>query len=971
MTIRPRFCRQTLQAAVLLLIALGLFVPARANDALFPALPSAAKQISFQGNYFVINGKPQLLLSGEMHYVRIPRALWRDRLLRAKRMGLNCIQTYVMWNAQEPREGHFDFSGNRDLDAWLTLIQQLGMYATVRVGPYVCAEWDFGGTPAWLAAKPGMQIRNDYPPYLQAVDRLFEHIFPILDKHQIDHGGSLVLVQLENEYPDGWGTEGNAYLRHLYTKARALGLEIPCFFSGLHHSGDPAGDTPFGERAYPWYVTEFWIPWGGNWGWTTERLYPAVHATWKILAFGGAGYDYYVVHGGTSFGYTRDDQYGTDYDFLAPIGQAGQIRPGYGPLKRIAWFARTYNAVLASAHDGAGRVTGVNPALQCSVRTSPHGTLVFLDNKTSKPLDTGIDLSAIQQRKSSMQNPLLVPPGEMRAIPVAIPWTRNVTFAYLATNVFVQRDFGARTVVVCYGRAGERGEIALQYRRSPASLPAAPWQWNGESQLAHLTFTYPAGETIGQYTAPSGDGKQLLLLVENSELADRTWVTDTAIICGPHYVGDHDALEFPLAGGQATIFSHAGQRTVVARTAPARPAPPLTTWHTRDAAAEAAVDYNDRDWLTSAQPQSMVTYHGFMNSYGWYRTTFRSETDGEMPLTFLAAADDLRVFVNGQYVGDTHDTLHIPLRQGMNTLAILAYNHGRNKLFEYIGPIGMSNDKGIYGPVMLGGEKTLAVVTTFKTSMNDAGPETAATYAAMDYDDQAWQQVSPAPDLMQHHLGYAWYRASIDLPDVPQAAILQLDGIDDHAWAYVNGQLVGLHDDWQTPGRFLLAPTPLRPGRNVIAVCVQNRVAAGGLTGAVRLVSYRGGRPLTNWRFQGSEAGIAETPLSGDALNWGSLLRQRWEAAPQPAHRPTLWRTDVAYAPARHLHETFMLCPRGLSRGVVWLNGHNLGRYDNGDVRLFVPECWLTAHNTLLIFDEEGNAAANVHLEYAEQWQSL
>src|SRR5205085_5369097 len=120
-----------------------------------------------------------------------------DRILRAKAMGFNCIQTYVMWNAHEGTEGVFTFNDNLDLDAWLSLCQELGMYAIVRPGPYVCAEWENGGLPAWLTIKPGMQVRNDYAEYLKYVDRFEDKIYAIIAKHQIHKGGNVLMVQLE------------------------------------------------------------------------------------------------------------------------------------------------------------------------------------------------------------------------------------------------------------------------------------------------------------------------------------------------------------------------------------------------------------------------------------------------------------------------------------------------------------------------------------------------------------------------------------------------------------------------------------------------------------------------------------------------------------------------------------------------------------------------------------------------------
>jgi beta-galactosidase len=186
-----------------------LFCPrlAQANGEIFPADPAAQNAINWKDGYFSINGKPTFLTSGEMHYARIPRELWRDRIWRARQMGFNCMQMYVFWNATEGKENQWDFSDNLDLDAWLSMIQDAGMYAVIRVGPYSCAEWEHGGFPSWLTIKPGMTLRDHDPAFESYVDSHLAQVEKIVAQHQINHGGNVIMVQLENEHSSGWGTE--------------------------------------------------------------------------------------------------------------------------------------------------------------------------------------------------------------------------------------------------------------------------------------------------------------------------------------------------------------------------------------------------------------------------------------------------------------------------------------------------------------------------------------------------------------------------------------------------------------------------------------------------------------------------------------------------------------------------------------------------------------------------------------------
>src|SRR5512137_291636 len=135
---------------------------------------------SIQDNDFVLDGNPFRILSGAMHYFRVPRAYWADRLHKARLMGLNTIETYAAWNLHEPHPGEFNFEGNLDVKAYIEAAAREDLKVILRPGPYICSEWDFGGLPAWLLKDPAMRVRCAHPPYLQAVDRFFAALLPPL-----------------------------------------------------------------------------------------------------------------------------------------------------------------------------------------------------------------------------------------------------------------------------------------------------------------------------------------------------------------------------------------------------------------------------------------------------------------------------------------------------------------------------------------------------------------------------------------------------------------------------------------------------------------------------------------------------------------------------------------------------------------------------------------------------------------------
>ena len=680
----------------------SLCTPAMANDAMFPAQTAAANSIGWQNNYFVVNGKPTIISAGEIHYARVPRELWRERLVKMKRAGFNAVSTYVFWNAQEPASGVFETGDNLDLDAWLTTIEAVGLYAIVRPGPYNCAEWLAGGIPQWMTAK-GMEIRNSSADYLAAADAYYEKVIPIIAKHQIHKGGSVIWMQIENEHPAGSGTDGNDYLKHLYDKARSLGLDIPLYYSSLHHASDPAGGTPFGNRTYPWYSSEFWsgwysVPFGEM---NAGDLNTLTRGAWKVIAFGGSGNTFYVIHGGTNFGYGGDTST-TSYDYRAPIGEASQLRQAYFAVRGPASFSRTFESLMATSQDG-GNVATVSGGLKTYVRKSTSdGTAVFLDNQGNSSVQTQIKLSnpAIQFPAGSTQ--ITVAANEIRPVVASAKWTANATLAYVAANVLGKLTASTKTFYVLHGRSGESGEIAVQYGTAPTTAPTDPWNWDATSKTARATFTYPTGDTITELPLDSGDGSTATFIVVNTPLANRTWLTDKAVYVGATYVDDDLGVQTPIAGGKVAVYSADGRAdvSVPAVTAPAIPA--ITTWQWRDAAAEAAAGYDDSTWASSPQPQPFGA-NNFQNGYGWYRAKFTATAAGNVSATIGGGVRaSAMAFANGKQVSLNNSSFSFSSVAGDNIVAVLAKHEGLDKMYNVTGATGTGQYAGIWGNVTNG-----------------------------------------------------------------------------------------------------------------------------------------------------------------------------------------------------------------------------------------------------------------------------
>lgn len=307
--------------------------------------------LTVEGGQYLRDGQPHQVISGAIHYFRIDPSLWRDRLLRLRALGLNTVETYVAWNLHERTRGQFDFTGPRDLAAFVTLAGELGLDVIVRPGPYICAEWDFGGLPAHLLTEP-MDLRTSDPRYLAHVDRWLDAIVPVIAPLQATHGGPVVAVQVENEY-GSFGSD-KAYLEHVRAGLVARGIDVLLLTTdGGGADWQANGTLPgvlttatFGSRVEesfghlravqpegPDTCMEYWHGWFDHWGEEhhTRDAAEAAAVLEEMLAR-GASVNLYMAHGGTNFGLWNGCNQAdgklqpttTSYDYDAPVGEAGE-----------------------------------------------------------------------------------------------------------------------------------------------------------------------------------------------------------------------------------------------------------------------------------------------------------------------------------------------------------------------------------------------------------------------------------------------------------------------------------------------------------------------------------------------------------------------------------------------------------------------------------------------------------------------
>lgn len=310
---------------------------------------------------FYLDNKPFKILSGAIHYFRLAPGSWHRSLYNLKALGFNTVETYVPWNLHEPQRGNFNFEGIADLEKFLDLAQEMGLYAIVRPSPYICAEWEFGGLSAWLL-KENVRVRSHDAKYLAFVKDYYQVLLPKLVKRQISQGGNILMFQVENEY--GSYGEDKRYLKSLMEMMREFGITVPLFTSdGPWQSALQAGSLidedilvtgNFGSQSkanfsnlrtflekhnkkWPLMCMEFWVGWFNRWKEPIIRRDPKemVDAIMVVLEEGSI--NLYMFHGGTNFGFMNgssarlqeDLPQVTSYDYDAILDEVGNPTKKY------------------------------------------------------------------------------------------------------------------------------------------------------------------------------------------------------------------------------------------------------------------------------------------------------------------------------------------------------------------------------------------------------------------------------------------------------------------------------------------------------------------------------------------------------------------------------------------------------------------------------------------------------------------
>lgn len=327
----------------------------------FVLATAAAKsqEFSIGDSSFILNGHPYVIRCGELHFARIPKAYWPQRLRMAKAMGLNTVCAYLFWNFIEKQPGQFDWSGQADAAEFCRLAQKEGLYVILRPGPYSCAEWEFGGSPWWLLKDKSMSVRTQHPYYLQSARNYLLAVGKELSPLQINKGGNIIMVQVENEY-GSFGSD-REYIGLIRDYIKEAGFTVPLFtcdgpsqlkndvrpdiFAAVNFGGNP--ESSFKalrevQKTGPLMCAEFYPGWFDSWGrkhhtGNSSRIITDL----KWMLDHKASFSIYMAHGGTTFGtysganappYSPQT---SSYDYDAPIDEAGNATEKFYRIREL------------------------------------------------------------------------------------------------------------------------------------------------------------------------------------------------------------------------------------------------------------------------------------------------------------------------------------------------------------------------------------------------------------------------------------------------------------------------------------------------------------------------------------------------------------------------------------------------------------------------------------------------------------
>jgi beta-galactosidase GanA len=619
-----------------------------------------AHKVTYDQHSLMVDGHRVLLWSGEFHYWRLPSPeLWRDILEKVKAAGFNGVSVYFHWGYHSPRPGVYDFSGVRDVDRLLRMTEELGLYVTARPGPYINAETTGGGFPAWLKNVPG-RARSSDPGYTKAYREWLDHINPIIARHTVSRGGSVIAYNAENEYA---ANTDRAYMADIQARARAAGIDVPITHNQCCDAASWTTDWSTGQGAvqipgvddYPQAFNcddpKKWGTWGVG---VTERLsrqapvfaaeyqagsidvadagyegcreltgpdYMKVYYKSNLITSGATMFGYYMAYGGTSWGWLPqpNDVY-TSYDYGAAITENRQLTAKYDEFKRQGLFNTTVAPLTKT--DPATAPASSNAAVHTEARANPDtGTQFVLVRHEDRTTDADESATLTWKAPDGTYTLPVRVKGRDAKVLLAGYDMGGQRLAVTTSELLTHTVAGGRDVAVLYGREGTNGTTVLRYATRP-HVKVLSGSARSSYEDGNLRLDY-AHDGLARVLISGGGRRPLLLLLGTDAEAAKFWRADGTLVRGSSLVrsakttGSTIRLRADFAkAGDIEVFAPArtlavnGRRvaakvtpssSLLARVAGPKPVrlPTLNGWRAAEGAPEARPGFDDSAWTTA------------------------------------------------------------------------------------------------------------------------------------------------------------------------------------------------------------------------------------------------------------------------------------------------------------------------------------------------------------------------------------
>jgi beta-galactosidase len=630
--------------------------------------------IQFDKNSWIIDGNRVFIKSAAVHYFRLPFAEWDELLDKVKKAGCNCIETYIPWNWHEESEGVWDFADDKDLGTFLKKCEERNLYVILRPGPYICAEWDFGGLPWWLSSKENMKYRCYHEPFLYYVDRYFDELVPRILPHLITNSGTVIMVQVENEF-QALGKPDKKYMEYLRDGLITRGINVPLVtcYGGVEgavefrnfwsHAEEHAKILDERFEGQPKGVLEFWVGWFEQWGGPKANQKTAgmlEKALYELLREGFTAINYYMFFGGTNFDHWGGRTIGehtfmiTSYDYDAPLTEYLQETPKYQTIKRVHSFIDWVEPILTNPST-IDECTALPDGLQGKIVQSKAGSIAFLANSKSERA-----IHKLYSPEEQYQLSITIEPDGI------LPVVKNTKAGRLAgKTVKISALTGYTTgfsnnIGTVYHETGQQSSLVLQVKDVDELSICCPYPQRYEK--------LGSGEL--QFTLFHGTNPQVISIKDCKNECFEIIVNDRKTVENDREIIDAEA---------EVTFS-------------------LLDWYQ---APEKIDESKSRESVKPLDFSSFGQWSGYLS----YTAQFESNETGQKTLIFPRIEDPAQVFLNNQYIGLVNDlgaaSVELPVEKGNNSIRFLVQNMGRYNFTQALGePKGISESPSLEGLVV-------------------------------------------------------------------------------------------------------------------------------------------------------------------------------------------------------------------------------------------------------------------------------